>query len=134
MLTHQRRVELDPLHLAAPHLLPQEVAHPNRTEDFRSAIISSMVLTCSARCFFLLTPLLLTTQKGAQPGLPSHPSPDLAIIADKGLLGLAIPDEIGQDLMKNSANPYAVIIQVKPLDSRYIISGSPIVSASLFSA
>lgn len=52
-------------------------------------------------------------QNGGQSGLPSHPSPDLAIIADKGLLGLAIPDEIGQDLRKNSANPYVVIIQVK---------------------
>ena len=30
VLIHQRRDELDPLHLAAPHLLPQEVAHPHQ--------------------------------------------------------------------------------------------------------
>ena len=30
MLIHQRRDEPDPLHLAAPHLLPQEVAHPHQ--------------------------------------------------------------------------------------------------------
>ena len=32
--------------------------------------------------------------------------------------GLAIPDEIGQDLRKDSANPYVVIIQVKPQGQR----------------